>query len=236
MEPQKGPHRSCRRERLILQTLGGPQGWIKHCQVMGWQWRRGNLSYHLWTTWPATLSTGTLLCLFSTTVCQTEQHHGGCWVLLVIHGPQSPCLSKRQDRCKGLNRMNQASVCVGSCVLLQAAASDWPAKLGLGLSWYQGLKGRVLGHCAILCDPMDLNPPCSSMHEGREGSAQLGPGVWAGQVTWWLYPPADLGSGRRNKGSNFSSLFGAKNFKNIISCYLLTTTGSRDFPESHFIT
>ena len=20
---------------------GGPQGWIKHCQVMGWQWRRG---------------------------------------------------------------------------------------------------------------------------------------------------------------------------------------------------
>ena len=142
----------------------------------------GHLSYRLWTTWPATLSTGTLPCVFSTTVCQTEQHHGGCWVLLVIHDPQSPCLSKRQDRCKGLNRMNQASVCVGSCVLLQAAASDRPAKLGLGLSWCQGLKGRVLGHCVILCDPMDLNPPGSSVHEGREGSAQLRPGVW--QVRW----------------------------------------------------
>lgn len=26
MEPEKGPHRSCRRERLILQTLGDLRG------------------------------------------------------------------------------------------------------------------------------------------------------------------------------------------------------------------
>lgn len=196
---------------------GDPQGWIKHCRVMGWQWRRD--------TFP-TISgpLGLLLslscqelasCLFSITVCQTEWRHGGCWARLVIRDPQSPCLSKWQDRCMGPEtRWMKASVCVGVLCSPPSGCFRPACQAGVGVLLIPRTKGWVLGHCAVLCH-MDCNPLGSSVHEGREGSAQLGPGARAGQVTWWLYPPADLGVGGGTKAATFHVYLRAKNFKNI---------------------
>lgn len=140
----------------------------------------GHLSYHLWTTWPATLSTGTLSCHSSITV----SNRIASWRLLVLLDYPWPSVSlsiKVTGSLYGTKRMVKLVSVWGSCVLHQVAASDQPAKLGLGFSWYQGLKGRVLGHCAVLCRPMDCKPTgliCAWRQRGLHSWDQEGQARW----------------------------------------------------------
>lgn len=115
-EREKGVHRSCSREHgkgMIPQNLGSLRGRL-NVEGEGMAKEEGPLLFHLWTTWSATVSAGTLPCLRGIMMC-----HGDNWALLVIHDPQWTLLSKGQDCCEGVNEVNQANICVGICLLLE---------------------------------------------------------------------------------------------------------------------
>lgn len=65
MEREKGVHRSCSGEHgkgMIPQILGSLRGRL-NVGGEGMATEEGPLLFHLWTTWSATVSAGTLPCL-----------------------------------------------------------------------------------------------------------------------------------------------------------------------------
>lgn len=183
---------------------GDPQGWIKHCWVMGWQWEEGHLSYHLWPLGPATLSTGTLpVCSASQCVKQNGVMEAGVLSTSRYPWPSVSLSIKMTGSLYGTQTRWIKLVSVwGSCVLHQAAASDQPAKLGLGVLLILRTKRQSARHCAVLCRPMDCNPLGSSVHEGREGVCTAGTRCEGRPGDLMAVSTCRLGGWEENKSSN----------------------------------